>query len=115
MSCCDDDNIQIMNCSTREKPRQCSQQKEEEKKSRLVDASKRLHCAYTSDGSILRHAKQHQTVVSFILIGDFGCGGIFCTKACFATHIPYIIHKTVVNGQYTYIERESEDRNFNKC
>lgn len=32
MSCCDDDNIQIMNCSTREKPRQCSQQKEEEKK-----------------------------------------------------------------------------------
>lgn len=53
---------------------------------------KRLHCAYTSDVFILRYTKQHQTVVSFILLflcsRWFGlCGEKFIREACFATQI----------------------------
>lgn len=79
------------------------------KKFTLVNDSKRLQCAYTSDGSILRHAKQHQTVVSFILTGNFGCGEKFRTKACFATHkhthtLIHAVYIMYLRNEYKHIQ-----------
>lgn len=85
-------------------------QEEEEKKPSSKQANlKRLHCAYITDGNILRHVKYHQTVVSFMLAFISWLRWKGRTKACFATQththretMYYGVHKPDTGNQQTY-------------
>lgn len=67
------------------KNKKFSKKKQKKSHRRKQANSKRLHCAYITDGNILRHVKYHQTVVSFMLAFTSWLRWKGRTKACFAT------------------------------